>query len=101
MLSAFTALALANFSARLFFTPISHELQAARRRAFGHVRQLVGDNFHLVTLRSDEPVYLGGGIMVYPRDILHTTITVNWKKIAAEALTVRDGPARLPYLLAR
>lgn len=59
--------------------PLNLGLPAARRLV-----QDVLEGRATVVTHVDQLVYYGGGVAAYPRDTLHTSITVNWKMIAKE-----------------
>jgi hypothetical protein len=54
-----------------------------------------------VTVSSDELVYYGGGIAARPKDLLHTTITVNWKMIAQEMSAEQAVEQAIPAIQRR
>lgn len=59
--------------------PLNLGLPAARRLV-----QDVLEGRATVVTHVDQLVYYGGGVSAYPRDALHTSITVNWEMIAKE-----------------
>jgi hypothetical protein len=44
-----------------------------------------------VVIPSDEPVYYGGGVVMHPKEALHTSITINWRMIQKELAAADEG----------
>ncbi len=69
-------------------------LTLGRERA-RQIVQAALEGHQTLVIPADEPVYYGGGIVMRPKDALHTSITINWRMIQEElaAADVADREA--------
>jgi hypothetical protein len=65
-------------------------LNLGRDRALELVRE-VNAGRRTVVLSADKLTYYGGGVTAYPKDMLHTSITINWPMIEEELAAETAG----------